>query len=77
MNQKGSSRLAAAVISRALEDLNKTKEKLKENPQNSITLADLEELQIFFESTWFETLCALCDMNPEFIRKRLKEEYSD
>jgi hypothetical protein len=49
------SALAAGILNKAIEDINKKKYR--------------EECIIFFKSDWCNTLCALANMNPDVIRK--------
>ena len=48
--------LAASVINHALLDRAKAVKKLKKNPKCTDALYMLDELDAFFNSTWFEEL---------------------
>ena len=48
--------LAASVINLALLDRKKAQKKLKKDPECTAAIYMLDELDAFFNSTWFETL---------------------
>lgn len=48
--------LAASVINHALLDREKAQKKLKKDPECTAAIYMLDELDVFFNSTWFEEL---------------------
>ncbi len=79
MNRIGAGRLAAAVISQALEELKDLTRKLKGNPCRKVEEDinyEIDRLYDFFHSEWFEILCGVGGLDPEYVR-RLVEEVID
>ena len=79
MNRIGAGRLAAAVISQALEELKALTLKLKGNPCRKMEEEinyEIGNLYDFFRSDWFETLCGAGGLDPGYVR-RLVEEVID
>ena len=69
----GYAMLGSAVIKTAVEDWKKAKEKLELNPTNIAAQMEFEDLQRFFSGDDFEFYCTVCDMDPQYIRERIKE----
>ena len=72
MNRIGAGRLAAAVISQALEELKDLTRKLKGNPCRKVEEDinyEIDKLYDFFHSEWFETLCGAGGLDPGYVRR--------
>ena len=61
---------AAAIIDRALHDWHKAISQLQVNPDYQHAQNTKREIEEFFSSWWFESLC---EINPDFTRIPVQE----
>ena len=63
--------LVNAIIVQAVDDYRRCQKKLKKKPEDVKARHEIDKIEEFFRSEWFEFLS---DIDPEKIIKRLKEE---
>lgn len=63
--------LADAIVLQAVDDYRKAQRQLATNPLNKYAGRDIDSIEKFFRSQWFETLT---DIDPEYLIKNLREE---
>jgi hypothetical protein len=61
--------LVAAITVRAVQDYKKAFRQLESNPNYEVALKTKKEIEVFFESDWFNFLCEIND-----VKKILKKE---
>ena len=59
---EGFTMLAGAIVLQAVKDYRKAQEVLVMNPKSCIALENKAEIDRFFHSNWFLTLCNLNDV---------------
>ena len=64
-------KLANAIVIRAADDYRSARRKLKRNPRNQLALAEKDEIERFFLSSWIKVLTKA---NGGMILRKLKEE---
>lgn len=67
----GYERLANAIIIQAANDYRAAARKLKKNPRNHLAQSEVNSIERFFRSQWYE---ALTSVDGEMLLKKLKEE---
>ena len=78
--KNGYSRLAAAVVGRTLDDLKDFNDRLNARPCETACESiaqEINNLNRFIGSDWFEMLCYLGDLDPDLMREKAVEVQSD
>lgn len=71
INEEGLNRLRAAIVHQAVDDYTSTLRKLKRKPKDKALLQEKKELEKFFRSEWFATLC---DCDGERVIKAIQKK---
>ncbi len=74
MNKGGIGCLAAGIVFQALKDYEKAERRLKKNPESEVAKAEIEEIERFFKSGWFQTLR---EASLEVISENMLEEFKN
>lgn len=64
-------KLANAIILQAVKDYRAAKRKLKRNPRNHLAQSEVDSIERFFRSQWYE---CLTEVDGEMLIRKLQEE---
>lgn len=64
-------KLANAIILQAVKDYRAAKRKLKRNPRNHLAQSEVDSIERFFRSQWYE---CLTEVDGEMLIRKLNEE---
>jgi len=64
-------KLANAIVIQAAKDYRAAAKKLKRNPRNQAAQAEIDSIERFFRSQWYEVLT---DVPGELLIRKLREE---